>query len=332
MKPSLSSSFLLKMYHLMVKARLIDEQLIQLFKKNEAPFWIGSPGQEALEIPLGLLVNKGQGLKYDWLHLHYRCTGTVVAMGLESEKIIQFMMNKKTEPFTGGRNFIHHYSIPEWNIPPISSIVESQHSLAIGTALAQSQEKNCSGITIVTGGDAGTALGDFATSLIWSSRPNHPLPLLILVLNNRFGISTNYESQHAEKSITDRAKAFGIRCAHIDGNNPVESYLTLKENIEYIRKKRKPVLIEASVSRLYGHSSSSGAQYDSSQTCSIEQFEKYLLKHKISDKSFFQKTKQEIQDQLKKEISKLRSEQIRTEDSAWSFIYARNENADWRKF
>ena len=330
MKKNLSSDFLLKMYHLMIKARLIDEQLIQLFKKNEAPFWVGSPGQEALEIPLGLLVNKGQGLSHDWLHLHYRCTGTVVAMGLESEKIIEFMMNKKTEPFTGGRNFTHHYSIPEWNIPPVSSVVECQHSLAIGTARAQSQEKKS--ITIVTGGDAGTALGDFSTSLIWSSRPAHPLPLLILVMNNRFGISTDYESQHAEKSITDRAKAFGIQCAHIDGNNPIESYLTLKENMEYIRKKRKPVLIEASVSRLYGHSSSSGAQYDSSQTCCINQFEKYLIKNKISDESFFKKTKKEIQDQLKKEISKLRSKQSETEDSIWSFIYARNENADWRKF
>ena len=317
----------------MVLSRFLDEQLIQLFKKNEAPFWIGSPGQEATEIPLGLLIRKGRGLPYDWLHLHYRCGATVVAMGLEPEKIIRFMMNKKTEPFTGGRNFIHHYSIPEWNIPPVSSIVECQHSLALGTAHAQTQNSKAStAITVVTGGDAGTALADFATSLVWSSRPSNPLPLLILVFNNQVGISTDYKSQHAEKSITDRAKAFGIKYGVIDGNNIIESYVSLEESIDYIRKNRRPVLLEARVSRLYGHSSSSGAQYDDSQECCIKNFEHYLLKNKISDKSEIQNTRKKIQQQLKEIIKKVRSENDYTKDSIWSYIYSHNENADWRKF
>ncbi len=328
----LPSDLLLKIHRLMVLSRLIEEQLIQLFKKNEAPFWIGSPGQEAIEIPLGLLVRKGQGLSYDWLHLHYRCTGTMVAMGLEFEKIIRFMMNKKTEPFTGGRNFIHHYSIPEQNIPPISSIVESQHSLALGTAHVQSQDLKSSALTVVTGGDAGTALADFATSLVWSSRPSNPLPLLILVFNNRFGISTDYESQHAEKSIADRAQAFGIQHVSINGNDPVESYLTLQEHINYIRKNRKPVLIEAKVSRLYGHSSSSGAQYDSSQVCCIKNFEQYLLKNKIADEDMIQNIRKEIHHQLKEKIVKVKKENTAIKDSIWSYVYAHNENADWRKF
>ena len=328
----MTSKHLLKMHRLMVLSRTLDEQLIQLFKKNKGHFWVGSPGQEATEVPLGLLIRKGQGLSYDWLHFHYRCSATVVALGLEPEKIVEFMMNKKTEPFTGGRNFVHHYSIPEWNIPPVSSIVECQHSLALGTAHAQAQDPNSSAISIVTGGDAGSALGDFATSLVWSSKPSRPLPLLILVFNNQFGISTDYNSQHSEKSIADRAKAFGIRHGFINGNDPIESYLSLKEHIDYIRKNRRPVLLEAKVSRLYGHSSSSGAQYEPSQVCCIQNFEKHLLKNKIIDDSGIQKIRKEILQKIKEAIQKVKTKDDSAKDSIWSYIYAHNENADWRNF
>jgi len=55
--------------------------------------------------------------------------------------------------------------------------------MAPGTAMAQKRHGG-EGITIVTGGDAGTAEGDFATCLIWSSRPGQELPVLIIVTNN----------------------------------------------------------------------------------------------------------------------------------------------------
>lgn len=70
------------------------------------------------------------------------------------------------------------------------------------------------------GGDAGTAEADFATCLIWSSRPGNELPLLMIVTNNGYGISTPASSQHGEKNIADRAKAFGIKSHTADGNNP----------------------------------------------------------------------------------------------------------------
>ena len=77
------------------------------------------------------------------------------------------------------------------------------------------------GITIVQGGDAGTAEGDFATCLVWSSRKGNELPLLILVTNNKWGISTHWDGQHGESRIADRGKAFGMPTATIDGNDNV---------------------------------------------------------------------------------------------------------------
>ena len=181
----------------MVKARVLEERLIRIYKSGEGFFWIGGPGQEAFDIPLGLLVNKGQGIEHDWLHLHYRSTGVVVAMGLEMIAGVRMMKNLETDTSSGGRNFCNHYAIPEWNVAPISSPIEVQYSMALGTARAQTRGKK--GITIVTGGDAGTAEGDFASCLVWASRPGSELPILILVENNQWGISTKFEGQHGEK-------------------------------------------------------------------------------------------------------------------------------------
>lgn len=324
----LSKTILKEIHYQMASSRLLEERLIQIFKKRGGYFWVGAPGEEAFGVPLGRLVKKGQGLEYDWLHLHYRCTGTLLAMGLKTKDALRQMMSRKTDPFTGGRNFIHHYVIPEWNIPPISSVIEIQHNIALGTAHAQ---KNTKGISIVTGGDAGTALADFSTSLIWSSKPSNPLPLLIIVLNNKFGISTSFDGQHSEKHITDRGKAFGIKTYNVNGNDVEESYYTLQESIEYVRKNRKPALVEAEVSRMYGHSSSSGANYDKSQICPLKVFEKKLIKEKIFTKEENDKIHQQIFEQLKQEELEV-SRESEPDESIWSHIYANNEESNWRNF
>src|SRR5438874_2596463 len=132
-------------------------------------------------------------------------------------------------------------------------------SIAIGTARAQRKGSGAKGITIVQGGDAGTAEGDFATALVWASRKGCELPLLMIVTNNRFGISTTYEGQHGYEQISERGKAFGMPTAVVDGNDPEASYAALEKALAYVRTERKPYLLEAMVSRLRGHSSASGA-------------------------------------------------------------------------
>ena len=327
----ISPELLLKMYRLMVQTRVLEERMIQIYKQGQAHFWIGGPGEEAFGVPLGLLVKKGQGVNYDWLHLHYRATPTLVAMGLPMKDSIRLMMSKASDRHTGGRNFSNHYCVPEWNVPPINSIIGPQYSVCLGSARAQSKSKT-DAITIVTGGDAGTAEGDFATCLVWASRPACPLPLLITVQNNAWGISTAYHDQHGETYIKDRAKAFNIDSVLLDGNDPVAVYLTLKEKINYIRKHRKPVFIEAKVSRLYGHSSASGANLVKEDPCPIALFEKQLKKASyLTDKE-----QKEIWESLAAKAKQLQQE-VKAEmdpsaDSIWNHVYANNENADWRKF
>src|SRR5256885_9677976 len=79
----LSPELLVKMHALMVKARALEERLIQMYKQGDGYFWIGGPGEEAFNVPLGLLVQKGQGPEYDYCHFHYRKSGTLLAIGVD---------------------------------------------------------------------------------------------------------------------------------------------------------------------------------------------------------------------------------------------------------
>src|SRR5216683_517896 len=254
----LDRDLLIRMHDLMVQSRALEERLIKMYRQGHGFFWIGGPGEEAFNVPLGLLIKKGEGLDYDYLHFHYRQSATLLAMGEDPIGALRQMKNTATDPYSGGRNFAGHFSIKRWNVVPVSSPIEVQYSMAPGTAIAQKRAGG-RGITIVTGGDAGTAEGDFSTCLVWSSRPANPLPVLILVTNNKWGISTNYQGQHGEKRISDRGKAFGIESKTIDGNDPEVSYRELRAAMEYVRSERRPFLLEAMVSRLFGHSSASGA-------------------------------------------------------------------------
>lgn len=355
---ALPKALCLKMLDLMIQSRVLEERLIKIYKAGEAYFWIGAPGEEAWGVPLGLHVHKGRGHDYDYLHLHYRGTPTLLAMGMPMIDAVRLMMNRATDKSSGGKNFSGHYCYTEWNVVPVSSPIEVQYSMAIGTAWAQrrhqleqnsnrNQDQNHdkkksvnstskydsqkSGITIVTGGDAGSAEGDFASGLIWATRKNQELPMLITVQNNRWGISTSYDTQHGENNVADRGKAFQMRTAIINGNDPIETYIRLEEEMNYIRKTGKPVLLEARVSRLFGHSSASGANPIAEEDC-VQEFSKKLLKADWITEGEIKEIYSQYEVEARRLQDQVREEPAPQGEDIWKYIYVDNENADWRKF
>jgi 2-oxoisovalerate dehydrogenase E1 component alpha subunit len=186
------------------------------------------------------------------------------------------MAMTRTDTHSMGRNFVCHYAKREWNIIPVTSVIEVQHVMAPGTALVQKRFGG-EGVSIVMGGDAGTAEGDFASCMIWSTRPGHELPVLIVVTNNGYGISTPAATQHSEKRIIDRGAAFGIPGEAIDGNDVVAGWHAVRRGLAHCRTQRKPYMIEARVSRLHGHSSSSGAARVEGEVDCLYQLERRLV-------------------------------------------------------
>lgn len=329
-QPFKDKKFCIDFYKHMVRNRVLEERLIKMAKSSDGFFWIGGPGEESVNVSLGLLAKKGHGLNYDFLHLHYRSNGVVLTMGQPMVDFIRQMKCTSSDPFSGGRNFVAHICKKEWNVVPVTSTIETQFAVAPGTARAQWKQRKSgkdSGITIVIGGDAGTAEGDFASGLIWSSRPGEELPVLMIVTNNQFGISTPACSQHGDKVIADRAKAFGIKCSRAEGLKPESAWNAISEAMEYVREKGKPYLLEIMVSRLYGHSSSSGANRIEGEECPIEIFEKKLLKNEWLTKNQIQKIWDEALAEAADAVAMARTEPLPEASTYLDHSFADNQKA-----
>src|SRR5262249_52167870 len=157
---------------------------------------------------------------------------------------------------------------------------------------------------------------------VWSSRPGNELPILIIVTNNQWGISTPASTQQGCKRISDRGKAFNIKSKTIDGNDPITSYQELKEAMGYVRKERRPFLLEANVSRLYGHSSASGANFVPNEVDCIQTYERWLEENGVMERSEMEKVRTRWSTEMAKLARAVQEEPQPTRESIWDFIYA----------
>ncbi len=318
---SLPGERCLEIHKIMVRARAMEMIMIEMSKSGQGYFWIGGPGEEAFNTALGLNVNKGRGPDFDFLHLHYRNSATMVAMGMPLIEGIRQMAMTRTDTNSLGRNFSGHYAKREWNVVPTSSVIEIQYAMAPGTAMVQKRHGG-DGITVVTGGEAGTAEGDFASCLIWSTRPGNELPVLIVVMNNRWGISTPHNTQHVDRPIIERAKAHGIPGEVVEGNDPIASWYAIRRAMEYCRKRRRPYMLEVQVSRLHGHSSSSGALRVQEEPDCIPQFEERMLAAGIIHEAGLEEVHRSARKEAEDALSQALTEPQPTADDIPRFTYA----------
>ncbi len=326
-RDTLSVEVALTVFRQMLRTRAIEERSIKMSKSGEAYFWIGGPGEEAFNVCLGLQINKGHGPAHDYLHLHYRNAGIMLTMGMPMIDHTRQLAMRWTDRHSRGRNFVGHYSIPEWNVIPVTSVIEVQFAMAPGTALVQKRhgQKNPTeneGITVVVGGEAGTAEGDFESCLNWTTRPGQELPVLMLVTNNRYGISTDLDTVHTHRPIADRAIPYGMRYETIDGNDPVATWHGIDRAMRYCRRERKPFLLETMVSRLHGHSSSSGAQRNWNEADSLAAFEQKLIDAGAIDTNAVRALKDEAKAEADRAVVETMKEPEPTREDVYAFTYA----------
>src|SRR5438045_1557698 len=131
---SLPADRCLQIYQLMVRSRALEERLIKMSKSGQGHFWIGGPGEEAFNVSLGLQVKKGKGPQFDYLHLHYRNSATLVAMGMPLIDSLRQMAMVATDTHSLGRNFVGHFAMRDWNVVPVTSVIEVQYVMGPGTA------------------------------------------------------------------------------------------------------------------------------------------------------------------------------------------------------
>jgi 2-oxoisovalerate dehydrogenase E1 component len=178
-----------------------------------------------------------------------------------------------------------------------------QLSLAGGVGLAH-QLKDEPGVSLAFTGEGGTSEGEFHEALnvasVWQ------LPVIFMIENNGYGLSTPTSQQYNCKDLADRAKGYGMRSYILDGNNVLEVYSTLKKIAAQIRKKPEPVFIECKTFRMRGHEEASGTKYVPKELMEewaakdpLLNYEQYLLSQKLLTEIEIK----ELRASIKKEIN-----------------------------
>ena len=272
----LDKAQLLSIYENLLLPRLIEEKMILLLRQGKISKWFSGIGQEATSVGAALAMDQDEFI----LTMH-RNLGVFTVREVPLDRLFGQFQGKPSG-FTKGRDRSFHFGSKEHSIIGMISHLGAQLAVADGIALGHllSREKKA---TLVFTGDGGTSEGDFHEALNVASVWN--LPVIFIVENNGYGLSTPSSEQFNFKSFVDKGAGYGIEALSVDGNNVLEVLDVVKTTARTIRKSPRPVLIEANTFRMRGHEEASGTKYVPKELMDswakkdpITNFENFLLK------------------------------------------------------
>lgn len=296
-KKKLSNSELINIYKEILKPRLIEEKMLILLRQNRISKWFSGWGQEGISVGVTMAMNPDEYL----LPMH-RNLGLFTARGIPFKRLFSQFQGKENG-FTKGRDRSFHFGTNEYKIVGMISHLGPQMGVADGIALAcklNGEEK----ATAVFTGDGGTSQGDFHESInvaaVWD------LPVIFVIENNGYGLSTPSSEQFKFKQFTDKGIGYGIQTRQVDGNNILDVYHAVQEIAEEIRYNPKPYLLECLTFRMRGHEESSGTKYIPKELFTkwekkdpIMNYENYLLETNVIS----QADKEAIRNEIKAAIN-----------------------------
>ncbi len=302
-KPSkkISRKRALEIYRALLLPRSIEERMLKLLRQNKISKWFSGIGQEAIAV--GVTLSSKQE---DYILPMHRNLGVFTTREVPFYPLFCQLFGK-ADGFSKGRERSFHFGVMEHNIVGMISHLAAMMPVADGIALAKQLKKE-DAVAFSFCGDGATSEGDFHEAInlaaVWD------LPVVFIIENNGYGLSTPTKEQYACERLVDKAKGYGIEGFHIDGNDVFEVMATI-EKARKLALKGKPVLIEAQTFRMRGHEEASGTAYvpqDMFDTWSkkdpIQRMESYLQsEHKLSEKALLE-IKQEIEPSFREELDK----------------------------
>jgi 2-oxoisovalerate dehydrogenase E1 component len=247
-----SEMTLMRLYAGILKPRMIEERMLLLLRQGRVSKWFSGIGQEAIAVGSTMALHPNEYI----LPLH-RNLGVFTSRNVPLEKLFAQWQGKESG-FTKGRDRSFHFGTNDYRIVGMISHLGPQLCIADGIALANklagSQE-----VCLVYSGDGGTSEGDFHEAInvaaVWD------LPVIFVIENNGWGLSTPSSQQFKCRSLADRAVGYGIEGYQIDGNDLLGVYDTIRSLAQSIRKKPRPVIVECMTFRMRGHEEASGVKY-----------------------------------------------------------------------
>src|SRR6185503_2124175 len=305
-RKNLSNNQLIDFYSRLLWPRMIEEKMLILLRQGRIGKWFSGIGQEAIAVGSTLAMNNDEYI----LPMH-RNLGVFTSRDIPLSKLMA-QWQGKASGFTKGRDRSFHFGTQEYKIIGMISHLGPQLALADGIALADVLS-NRQKATLVFTGEGATSEGDFHEALniaaVWD------LPVIFLIENNGYGLSTPVNEQYRCKNLVDKAIGYGMEGRQIDGNNLLEVYHTVSDLAENMRGNPHPVLLECMTFRMRGHEEASGTKYVPQHLFDawkekdpVTNFETFLLAENVLRAEWIPQMKAEFNAMIDTEIEKVFSE------------------------
>jgi 2-oxoisovalerate dehydrogenase E1 component len=251
-RTGLSDDLLIQLYTELVRPRMIEEKMLVLLRQGRISKWFSGIGQEAIAVGATMALDPDEYV----MPLH-RNLGVFTVRKMPFGKLFKQWQGRK-DGFSKGRERSFHFGANEYHICGMISHLGPQLAIADGVALAH-KLKGEQKVSVAFTGDGGTSEGDFHEALnvaaVWG------LPVIFIIENNGYGLSTPVNEQFVCNQLADRAVGYGMKGITIDGNNILEVYRQIAAAREYCITEQKPILIECMTFRMRGHEEASGVKY-----------------------------------------------------------------------
>jgi 2-oxoisovalerate dehydrogenase E1 component len=264
-----SNEELISIYRQLLYPRLIEEKMLLLLRQGRISKWFSGIGQEAISVGAALALQADE-----WIMPLHRNLGVFTARNMPLHQLFRQWQGSQ-DGYSKGRERSFHFGSRAHHICGMISHLGPQLAIADGVALAY-KLKQQNKVSLAFTGDGGTSEGDFHealnTAAVWD------LPVIFIIENNGYGLSTPVKEQYRCESLADRAKGYGMESVIIDGNNILTVYDTVKGVRDYCIRNQKPYLIECVTFRMRGHEEASGTKY-----VPKELFDAWLVKDPIKN-------------------------------------------------
>lgn len=287
---------LLSLYKNILKPRMIEEKMLLLLRQGRIAKWFSGIGQEAISVGVASALNPDEFI----LPMH-RNLGVFTTRRIPLNRLFS-QFQGKPGGFTQGRDRSFHFGTQEYKIVGMISHLGPQLGVADGIALANLLRKDKK-VTVVFSGDGGASEGDFHesvnTAAVWD------LPVIFVIENNGYGLSTPSNEQFRCKSFADKAIGYGIEGVTVDGNNVLKVFETVKQLAESIRENPRPVILECVTFRMRGHEEASGTKYVPKELFDtwgkkdpVNNFERFLLAEGVLTEEMIGQLRAEIKSEI----------------------------------
>ena len=319
--PNIDEATLRRIMEYMIWNRELDERLTKLQRQGRIGFHIGSVGEEAIMIGSAAATEAR-----DWVVPCYRVMGVALYRGMPLDAIVANMFGTANDPVQG-RQMPCHYVDREHNFLSISSPVGTQITQAAGVGWAM-RLKGKGDASVVYFGDGATSQGDFHVGVNFGGV--YKAATVFICRNNQWAISTPIEVQTKSATIAQKAIAYGVPGARIDGNDVLAVYRATKGALTRARTGEGCTLLEMLSYRVGAHSTSDDPRaYRNADEVEpwtrrdpIERFRKYLNRRNLWDVGEDDRIKATITTELMAAIERAEKTPAPNVDSLFSDVFA----------